>query len=200
MKHNNFYTIQRASHDLQNMGEYWQTETYAARDRYVVDCYRKARGGDPSKNMHYLREVTFAIDGSVTLDALVRLSAKIRSVFVIDCFQISIDRQASQAHMLFDFMNKDTMSIVQINQSNFTSFQVLLIRTLGLPVPEDLRDQWSYFALRSAAMEDPDIFQKILKECSHLKLNKHYYTVIRDLIDFAGSRIENITGRLLKIK
>lgn len=200
MKQNSFYTIQRSSRGLFKTREYWQVESYKERDQYIVSCYMERKGMPPSKNMHYLREITFGISDSVTLDDLIKVSGEIRKTFIIDCFQISIDRKRRLAHMLFDFMNKETMAAVQINQSNYTNLQVLLIRNLGLPVPAELRDQWCYHSLRCVRIENPGIFQEILDECAHLNMGKYHYSIIRDLTEYAESSIGHRTQKLLKIK
>lgn len=200
MKMNGFYTFERSCQDLARTAEYWQTESFEDRNSYIVDCYQATYGASPYKNMQYLREMTFSVGQSVTLDDLIKLAAKIRQVFVIDCFQISIDREAGVAHLLFDFMNKETMTIIQINQSNFINLEVLIIKRLGLPIPDDLRSQWSYHSLRCARKEDSNVFRSLLAECSHLKLNKYHYSILKDLIDFTDSRIGHITDNLKKIK
>ena len=200
MKQNSFCTIQRSSRSLVRTKEFWQTENYKERDRYVVELYKAVKNTHPNKNMHYIREMIFSVDHTIGIDQLVKAAAEIRRFFIIDCFQISIDRKRGQAHLLFDFMNKETMTVVQINQSNFLNLQVLLIKTLGMPIPEEFKEQWSYFSLRSACQYDSEVFQNLLKECSHLKMSKYYYTIIKDLVDFADSRIGSITQRLHKIK
>lgn len=199
MKQNDFYTIQRSYNGLKETAEYWQSESYEQRKKYIEDCYMSVYGVVPSKNMCYLREMTFAVGEAVTLDALVKVAARIRQVFVIDCFQISIDRKAGKAHLLFDFMNKQTLTVLQVNQSYMINLEVLLIKHLGLPIPDELRLQWSYHSLRCAKMEDANVFRSLLAECSHLKLNKYHYGILKDLIDFSDTRISNITERLKKI-
>lgn len=200
MKQNSFYTIQRSRRGLIRTREYWQSESFKDRDQYIISCYKSRMGTLPSKNMHYLREMVFGIKDSVTLSDLIKVAGEIQGIFIIECFQISIDRKNLQAHMLFDFMNKETMTIVQINQSNFTNLQVFLIKSLGLSIPPELRDQWSYHSLRCACMEDPEVFRRTLDECAHLNMGKYYYSIIRDLSDFAESRIRNKTEKLKKIQ
>jgi len=200
MKKDNFLTLQLSLQGLKKTREYWQTESYEDRDRYIVDCYKSANGALPYKNLHYLREMTFSVGENVTLDALVKLAARIRQVFVIDCFQISIDRTAGEAHMLFDFMNKETLTVIQINQSSFINLEVFIIKRLGLPIPKHLCEQWSYHSLRCTKIENSNAFRSLLSECSHLKLNKYHYGILKDLIDFTDTRIGGITERLKKIK
>ena len=200
MKQNSFLTLQHTSRGLIRTKEYWQSESYKEHNQSVVESFKAVRNMAPNKNMHYIREMVFAVDASVDLNKLLKTAAVIRTFFTIDCFQISIDRKRGLAHMLFDFMNKETMTIVEINQSSFMNLQVMIIKELGIPVPDEFRDQWSYFSLRSAMMYDKNVFQNLLQECSHLNMSKHYYQVIKDLVNFADERIGRIIKKLNKVK
>ena len=78
--------------DLDKTDESWVGASYDDRLEDIMDNIVKTTGFSPSKNMQPIREGVFDIQESTTVDNLRSLAERIRDVYLIDCFQISIDR------------------------------------------------------------------------------------------------------------
>lgn len=201
MKKNGILSIKRGERSLVRTREFWQKESYRDRDRKIVEFYKQHSGGHaPSKNMWCIREMILDITPEVTLGSIVKAVEKMRDVYVIECFQISIDRKAQQAHLLFDFLNRETMAPVEIHQSNIAILQVYFIKRLGLPVSSDLELNWSHFSIRCELMQNPKVLSDFLEECKHTGMSRYFQRFARDMVLFVEQRMSKSTEKLKKIK
>lgn len=194
-------SFHRASRGLTKTKEYWQKDSFRDRERQINELCKAVNGGHaPSKNMWTIRELTLNITPKVTVDRIVKVTEKIRSIFIIDCFQVSIDRKMQQAHLLFDFLNRETGSSVEIHQSNLFVLGAFFIKHLDLPVRDDEMVNWSHFSIRCDLLENPDILDVFLDECKRSGMSRFFYRFARDLVDFVGHRMSNSTKNLKKIR
>ena len=90
----------------------------------------------PSKNMRFIREISFPVINAVTVDDIREIIPKIRDKFVIDCFQVAIDREGMVAHMVFDWFDRSRGNCVYLYPNKRVRFSVFLVRELDLPRPE----------------------------------------------------------------
>lgn len=202
MIENGVLRFRRSQKGLARTREFWQSESFRDRDRHIVEYYKSHSGGHiPCKNMWYIREMELDIDDHVSLKDLIKATEYVKNFFIIDCFQISIDRKNQQAHLLFDFFNKETLACVQIHSSNIALLQVFFIKHLGLSVKsKSIENIWSHFSIRCELMENPNVLEDLLMECKHIGLSRFYYQIIKDLVNLVEIRMSKSTEQLKKIK
>ncbi len=169
--------------DLDKTSESWQGESYEHRLDAIMDNIVKTTGFAPSKNMQPIREGVFQIKESTTVDDLRDLSNRIKEVYLMDCFQISIDRETNTAHMLFDFNIRDTAKSVVLNRSEQIVLSVMILRYLDLPRPE-CAEEWLGYFLKGRFTDDEDVFDNWLDNLKHKKLNKNDFNIAKEMSIF----------------
>lgn len=169
--------------DLDKTSESWQGESYEHRLDAIMDNIVKTTGFAPSKNMQPIREGVFQINDSTTVDDLRDLSNRIKEVYLMDCFQISIDRETNTAHMLFDFNIRDTAKSVVLNRSEQIVLSVMILRYLDLPRPE-CAEEWLGYFLKGRFTDDEDVFDNWLDNLKHKKLNKNDFNIAKEMSIF----------------
>lgn len=169
--------------DLDKTSESWQGESYEHRLDAIMDNIVKTTGFAPSKNMQPIREGVFQINDSTTIDDLRDLSNRIKEVYLMDCFQISIDRETNTAHMLFDFNIRDTAKSVVLNRSEQIVLSVMILRYLDLPRPE-CAEEWLGYFLKGRFTDDEDVFDNWLDNLKHKKLNKNDFNIAKEMSIF----------------
>lgn len=169
--------------DLDKTSESWQGESYEHRLDAIIDNIVKTTGFAPSKNMQPIREGVFQINDSTTVDDLRDLSNRIKEVYLMDCFQISIDRETNTAHMLFDFNIRDTAKSVVLNRSEQIVLSVMILRYLDLPRPE-CAEEWLGYFLKGRFTDDEDVFDNWLDNLKHKKLNKNDFNIAKEMSIF----------------
>ncbi len=169
--------------DLDKSDESWAGSSYDERLSDILDNIVKTTGFLPSKNMQPVREGVFQIKQSTTIDDLKELSERIREVYMIDCFQITIDRETNTAHMLFDFNIRDKGKSVVLNRSEQIVLSVMIIRFLDLPRPE-CADEWLGYFIKGRYSDDNDVFDHWLDNLKHKKLNRNDFSLAREMSIF----------------
>lgn len=177
--------------DLDKTPDYWAGAAYDVRKKDLTDIIEKTTGFVPSKNIRLFREGVFKVNPDTTIEDLVSLSAKIKKLFVIDCFQCSIDRESGTAHLLFDWYNRDLGKCVYINRSEQVVLSVLILRTLDLPRPAGT-DLWLRHFLFGEYSDNPDVFCSILDQLKHVGLGKHSYGIVRDALAYAHKMCQGL--------
>ena len=169
--------------DLDKTDESWVGASYDDRLEDIMDNIVKTTGFSPSKNMQPIREGVFDIQESTTVDNLRSLAERIRDVYLIDCFQISIDRETGTAHMLFDFNIRDKGKSVALNRSEQIVLSVMILRFLDLPRPE-CTEEWMGYVLKGRFSENEDVFENWLNNLKHKKLNKNDFNLAKEMSVF----------------
>lgn len=169
--------------DLDRTEEFWQGEGYQQRLDDIMDNIVKITGFAPSKNMQPIREGVFHIQDSTTLDDLKELSRRIKEIYLIECFQIAIDRDNNTAHLLFDFNVRETAKSVVLNRSEQIVLSVMILRFLDLPRPE-CAEEWLGYFLKGRYADDEDVFDNWLNNIKHKKLNKNDFNIAKEMSAF----------------
>ncbi|MDU6555117.1 MAG: hypothetical protein E6507_09710 [Prevotella bivia] len=183
MKKNTVLKIETRHEDLYQYSEYVEKYPYAIKEKEILKLLVVRNGGMPSGNMKMIREISFLIKESVTIDKLIRLSKQIKQRFGIDCFQISIDRTHNEAHMLFNWIQEDGSPFI-LNNTSQKKLTVLIIDFLNLPRPKDVNLFTRDFLLESWA-KDENIFKKQLDILANINHDGINYTVMKDALMYA---------------
>ena len=173
-----------ASADFPPSREYWITSTYADRKEIILDHIVEQTKGLPSKNMQYIREGIIKVKDTTTIEDLVALSEKIRSRYVIDCFQMYIERPGNIAHMLFDWYNHDKRHVIAISHPQQIAISALIIRDLELSVSRRTSEFLAKYFLANEFREDHNVFRAVLDEIKHKNLSKQNYQIVRDVLTY----------------
>ena len=165
--------------DLQQTPEYWQQESYQERSEATVNTIVDLTGFPPSPNMKYIREGVFGIKPDTTMEELRELAARIKESCVIDCFQIAIDREKNECHMLFDWYDRNNVKAYHLYKSKQISLSVLILRVLDIPM-QLLSDVWVVHYMTQLSREIPDIAEMCLDTVAHSKYRKalHQYMTL----------------------
>lgn len=169
--------------DLKRIDEYWSKATYDEMENSVIQCIKEKRGFLPRANMKMIREISFQIKASTSIDQLRKLSNKIQKKYDLDCFQISIDRSNSIVHMLFSFINQEGQ-VVKFDWLMQIKISAIILRTLNLPRPISVR-LWMRYFLYDAYEEDPQIFMKQLDAIEHGDIKRIDIPFMRDVLQYA---------------
>ena len=126
--------------DLDRTPEYWQGESYSERIKTIQAVVQEKTTYLPTKKLQSVREGVFKVPSTITVEQLVDLSKALRRWYKIDCFQIAINRTDNTAHMLFDWIDRETGQSTQSPQAGEYANLVPLRLVVGvLRRPEDLR-------------------------------------------------------------
>lgn len=185
--------------DLEPTGESWFDDFYDARLEAIKDNVIDATGFKPSKNMQPIREGVFAIKDSTTVDDLKELAVRIKEVYIIDCFQIAIDRESNTAHMLFDFNIRDKGKSVVLNRSEHIALSVMIILDLDLPHLDNAENWMGYF-LKGRFSVNESVFEDWLNNLKHKKLNKHDFNLAKEMSIFVKQMCKGMAGHGLRRK
>lgn len=169
--------------DLDKTEELWVGASYDDRLDDIMDNIIQTTGFAPSKNMQPIREGVIQIKESTTVDDLKGLAERINEVYLIDCFQIAIDRDTETAHMLFDFNIRDKGKSVVLNRSEQIVLSVMILRYLNLPRP-DCAEEWMGYFLKGRYTDNENIFDNWLNNLKHKKLNKNDFNIAKDMSIF----------------
>lgn len=172
-----------AHRDLDQTAEYWESDTYYYRKESIINYIRDKRGSAPSINMQFIRECSFMITDKVTILELVYLAEELRKLFLIDCFEISIDRVSSTAHMLFDFYNKKEQKCIYINKTQHAIFSVLIVKHLKLPV-EEPDSCWLRYFMFIDFYDNKDVFDQLLEWSKHQNITSSSYSALQDCLQY----------------
>lgn len=178
-----FITFTRAYDDLLPTSDFWSSDTFEHRKQVIFDVIFESTSDEPSENMMFIRKGSFHITDEVTMPMLIMLSEHIRETFMIDCFQISIDRKRNMANMLFDWNNRSTKQSYVLNHQKQIALSVMIIRDLHLPRPEECRF-WKRYFLLSEYNDDNQVFQKVLDDLHHVKLGKKTLAICEDMTEY----------------
>ena len=169
--------------DLVRTDEFWLGDTFDGRWSAIMDNIVKVTGLSASKNMQPIREGIFSIKESTTVDDLRGMAELIRRWYKIDCFQIAIDREASTAHFLFDFNDRESAKSVVINRSQQIALSVMILRYLHLPRP-DGSEQWLGYFLKDRFNDNPKAFSTLLDKLKHARIGKQSFALARDVLNY----------------
>ena len=166
--------------DLHPTKELWVGESYESREAKIIE----ANGTRPHANMKYVREVTFEIKKNTTLSDLRNLAVAIKEECVIECFQISINRQKNVAHLLFDWYDYNEHQCFYLYESYQMAMSAMIISKLRLPFPQKLNTKWLRYFLTREYKDNHAIYQQLLEELKHKKLTKKAYHLLRQMTEY----------------
>lgn len=175
--------------DLVRTEEFWQGATYADRDKEIVDFIVEHTSFPPSPNMMYIREGVFHVKETTTLDELRDLAKMIQERLKIVCFQISIDRQKSEAHMLFDWYDRKTVRCCHLTDQHQLKLSTMIIRELEIDDVE-LRDLFLRYFLEEDYSYSPEVFSKAIEFLKHTKPSKLIYRVILNSLLYCEKKVQ----------
>lgn len=205
MKESCLLTFNNTPVDLSVFAEHWLSETIVEREERILGEIRawhiREHGLDtdeavrrleecmpyallPSKNIRFIREISFPIGETVTVDDLKEIIPKIREKFVIDCFQAAIDQERQVAHMVFDWYDRSHGNCVYLYPHKRVRFSVFLVRELDLARPEGY-EMWLRHFLLEDYKEDPQIFRRMTELVKHVRLGRRGFNLVRDALQYA---------------
>lgn len=177
--------------DLEPMPEFWQTDTYEERYNQIIDSIVKLRGFLPSIRMQPIREGVFRVQDDTRLKDIVELTKRIKKYYMIDCFQVSIDRETNMAHLLFDWNRRDAGKSIFMNRSQHIAMSVMILCSLNLPRPEGTELWLRYFFMREYD-DNPEIFDDVLNHLKHAHLGKRSYRIAYDAITYMRQKCQGL--------
>jgi hypothetical protein len=160
--------------DLLRTPEFWQAASFEQRMSEIREAVKTATGYYPTKNMQPIREGVFKIRDDIEVPELVALGRKLKERHRIDCFQVAIDRQENEAHMLFDCNDRETGKSVNFNHTDQIFLSVTILNFLDLKGPKGT-EQWPHYFVAGAYDENPMVFEKFRNRLKHAKLSKQDY-------------------------
>lgn len=107
MRNNGILNIDVARADLPMQPEYWIEETYVSRYEKLLRVIEKKTSFLPYRNTKVIREISFEVPASTTLEQIKEVSLAFEKRFKVSCFQISIDRSVQVAHLLFAWIDME---------------------------------------------------------------------------------------------
>ena len=152
--------------DLDRTPEYWQGESYSERIKTIQAVVQEKTTYLPTKKLQSVREGVFKVPSTITVEQLVDLSKALRRWYKIDCFQIAINRTDNTAHMLFDWIDRETGQSIYYNTSESIILTVFVLRFLN------------YY-------EDPKIFDHFLDFLKHSRPSKRIYRLAYEMKTFS---------------
>lgn len=179
----NVFVIKNRRSGLEKASEYWQSASYEEKSKECLELVKVKMNFVPRPTMKYIREGSFLVKASTSIGQLKGLAVLLRKRFKIDCFQISIDRESSVAHMLFTWLDEDARSII-LNYYDQKKLSVMVLRFLHLPRPQSV-DTWLRYFLLDAFEADPDIFRKQLDILYHAKIENVNLSLFHDVMLYA---------------
>lgn len=182
------FTVTARQRDLHPAKELWVGESYVDRQAKIIASIVEENGAEPHANMKFIREVTFTIKKSTTMDQLKELAVAIREKCVIDCFQISINRQQNVAHMLFDWYDYKNHQCFYLYEAYQMAMSAMIVRKLRLNFPKRLEDKWLRYFLTVEYNEDVEVYQQLLEELKHKHLSKRQYALVQQMTKY----VENV--------
>lgn len=191
---NDVFTISPRRRDLHPTKEFWVAESYADREKKIIDFINGQKGATPHANMKYIREVSFGIKKTTTMDQLRDLATHIHEECVIDCFQISISRQNNVAHMLFDWYDYKNKQCFYLYEAYQMAMSAMIIRKLKLPFPKNLDSKWLRYLLSREYSENNHIYREFIEELKHKHLSKRFFTLGQQMSTY----IENVCKGIAK--
>ena len=96
--------------DLEATSESWRKSSYKEMEERIPKNLRLPRKA--------IREVVVPIKKENTIEDLMRINAELLKIYKIDCFQCTIDRKEGKAHLLFDYLDKETGLSYVFNSSD----------------------------------------------------------------------------------
>lgn len=184
MRNNGILNIDVARADLPMQPEYWIEETYVSRYEKLLRVIEKKTSFLPYRNTKVIREISFEVPASTTLEQIKEVSLAFEKRFKVSCFQISIDRSVQVTHLLFAWIDMETGKAVKLDVNTLKRATGMFLRRLKLPHPKDY-DKWIRYVLIDAYEEWPDVFKQqyraICKEDKETESN----CIIRDALAYA---------------
>lgn len=177
-------TFSPATGNLASYDECWRRESYEDRYNGLVSHIVANKGGKPQATLILFREGVFSIPEGTTMSSLCKIASEIHSVCEIDCFQISIDYATMTAHMLFDWYNYKELRPIHYHTTYQLHASVIVLRGLGLPLPDDFTPQWHRYTLLWHFRHNSRIFDDASNVLKHCPLGRQYYTFFSDLLSY----------------
>lgn len=184
MRNNGILIIDVARADLPMQPEYWAEETYAARYKKLIKVAEKKTSFLPYCNTKVIREISFEISPSTTLEQIKEVCQAFEKRFKVSCFQISIDRSVQTAHLLFAWIDLETGKAVKLNVNTLKRATGMFLRRLHLPHPKDY-EQWIRYILIDAYEENPDVFKQQYRAICKQGKETESNHIIRDALAYA---------------
>ena len=164
--------------------EHWASASYEEMRNHLVTVIEQIEKFKPRSHRKLIRKGHFLIKKSTTLDSLKQLGKDIKTKYGINCFQAVINRDTNIAEMLFSWVNEETAGMYVLNQADLKKLSVLILRHLNLPRPA-AANMWVRYFLTDAFEEDPEIFQRQIRELAHWGLDKESYEILHDSLSYA---------------
>lgn len=181
----------RATSDLPPYSESWQSVSYAARHEELTSYIFSKKDYYPSPNIILFKEGVFSIKEDTTLDELKELAVLIKRRCFIDCFQISVDRDRHECHMLFDFYDRKACQSFHLHKTYQYRLSVLILDFLDMK-PVIPSPSWIRHYLFQQYHDDKSIVSKSIEWLSHAKPSKDIYRMIINSLRHSQKMCEGV--------
>lgn len=167
---NDILTIEVAREDLASTPESWKKNSFEKELSKLQGVAEEKNGYPPFGNTKFIREISFKVLPSTTLEDIMGMIKEIENDYNFTCFQVSIYRHTSSAHMLFSWVNLETGKTIRFNNmSKFKMLAVFIARRLHLPYPHKM-DEWVRYYIVDAYRENKNVFNNLLKSINEADL------------------------------
>lgn len=175
--------IKKRDTDLVRCPEYWESSSFEEKRRVMEEKFLECKNYPIHQNVKLFREMTFMVKASVSIGKVRKLCDIIRQRYKLECFQISIDREMCEAHLLFVWADESLKSIV-LQDCDLRKLSVLVLRYLNLPRPKSMKTFVKFF-LKDAYELDTDVFSNQLDLLSHARIPGINYSLVADALTYA---------------
>ena len=173
----------RHNADLKPTLEMWVKDSFAEREKAILEDFFRKNERFPSKKMNYIRKAILPINPTTSMGDLRLLSDKIKEQFNIECFQIVIKRSVQCSYFLFDFYDKELCESYWLNPMDQKYLLVLIVRTLKLDISL-IPDKYLRYYFVSEYKDNPNVFYQNLELLKRKGLGKKMYSFVRNIFKY----------------
>ena len=126
--------------ELEKHNESWIGDSIKDRRKQIEDHCKEVSGRKLQKNAMPIREAVVNLNSHHTMDDLKNLAKELKEEKGMDCFQIHIHRDEGKskedlnyhAHMVFDWQNKETGTMLRHGKLDMSQTQTLVANSLQM--------------------------------------------------------------------
>ena len=115
-----------------------------------------------------------------------RINAELLKIYKIDCFQCTIDRKEGKAHLLFDYLDKETGLSYVFNSSDQKMIYAMIM--MMLKYSSDREDVGKDISYLTTIRRIKIFIENFLMIYNIKNFSKNNYSVLKDILEY----VENV--------
>lgn len=185
-----YFSLLEHNWDLKATTDQWRRNTYEEERRKITDAIFHRTQRVPAHNIIYAKELVIPIKKTSTMQQLMDIADYIRRYADYDTFQITIDHEAEQAHLLMDNYDYTSGRCIRSNYAKIRYVQAYAIQKLGLTVQFCEGDRRYY--LVNVFRRDKERFDEAKKMVTSKDFPPKVKNLIMDCITYARGMCEGV--------